>query len=50
MGIKDYEISFLGHNSYFNRTCKDPIEINITSGKILMIIYLIDINDKGLSY
>jgi thiamine pyrophosphokinase len=38
---------FPGNNSCFNRTMLENVEITLHSGKIILMVYMIDINDQG---
>lgn len=46
--FKNYESSFPGNNSCFNRTQEEDITIKVTKGSALVMIYLQNIQDCGL--
>jgi thiamine pyrophosphokinase len=41
------QLSFTNNNSYFNRTAKNKVSIEVHSGCCLIMIYLEEINDAG---
>jgi thiamine pyrophosphokinase len=47
--LENYQSELWGQNSCFNRTVKDQVTINVSSGGALVIIYTTEVSDAGLS-